>query len=412
MQQDMDSFRARLRAWLADNYPREDGPARTGSERDPARHRALQRMLFDGGFAGLVYPAEYGGQGLAPDYQDAFNEEAVGYELPTLFNVTLGILGPTILDFGTEEQKQRHIPAILRGDELWVQLLSEPAGGSDLAGCVTRATRDGEEWILNGSKIWSTNAHFSDWSLCLARSNGSLPKHRGLTMCVVKLDAAGLEIEPIRQSNGDSEFCQEFLTDVRIGAADLLGDENAGWEVATRLLYHERNLAGAASPHTYGFVAEGTPVAPTTEELVALTRRSARADDAAARALVAEAWALDAIQPVLNDRIGDGIAAGMLQPTAGSLLRLFEITKVLHCSDAGAAITGAELVVWPEGTESTDGELGGQYLMRQAAALAGGSIEMQRNIIAERVLGLPRELAPDAGVPFDSVPHNAPAGRR
>jgi alkylation response protein AidB-like acyl-CoA dehydrogenase len=120
----------------------------------------LQRKLFDGGFAGLTYPAAYGGQGLSPEFQDVLNEEAVGYELPTLFNVSLGILGPTIVEFGTEEQKRRHIPALLRGDELWVQLLSEPASGSDLAGCVTRATRDGDQWVLNGSKIWSTGAHF------------------------------------------------------------------------------------------------------------------------------------------------------------------------------------------------------------------------------------------------------------
>jgi alkylation response protein AidB-like acyl-CoA dehydrogenase len=318
-----------------------------------------------------------------------------------LCNVTLGILGPTILDFGTEDQKLRHIPAILRGDELWVQLLSEPAGGSDLAGCITRATRDGDQWVLNGSKIWSTAAHFSDFALCLARSNWSLPKHRGLTMCIVKLAQPGIDIEPIMQANRESEFCQEFITDVRIDGADILGEEHAGWQVASRLLYHERNLAGAASAYTYGFVAEGTPVAPTPDELTELARHCGNAGDPRVRALVAEAHALDAIH--LVERVNTGISLGSLEPTYGSLLRLFEITKVMQCSTTSAEIAGAEFAVW---SESSRGKAGNQFLMRQAAALAGGSIEMQRNIISERVLGLPRELAPDVGVPFDSVPHN------
>ena len=406
---DIASFRTELRRWLSTSFPREHGVPRTGAGRDPDRQRFLQRLLFEGGFAGLTYPVAYGGQGLTPEFQDAFNQEAAGYELPTLFNVTLGILGPTILDFGTEEQKLRHIPAILRGDELWVQLLSEPASGSDLAGCITRATRDGDQWILNGSKIWSTGAQFSDFALCLARSNWSVPKHRGLTMCVIKLAQPGIDIEPIMQANGEAEFCQEFLTDVAIDAADILGEENSGWQVASRLLTHERNLAGAASPFTYGFVAEGTPVAPTADELVELARRCGNAQDPRVRALIAEAHALDTIQANLVERINTGIGSGALAPIFGSLLRLFEITKVLQCSNTSADIAGAELVVWPA---SSPGTVGNQFLMRQAAALAGGSIEMQRNIISERVLGLPRELATDVGVPFDSVPHNVASTRR
>jgi len=403
MQQDIASFRTELRQWLAAHFPELVGPPRTGAHRDPDRHRFLQGLLFDGGFAGLTYPVPYGGRGLTPEFQDAFNEEAAEYELPTLCNVTLGILGPTLLDFGTEEQKLRHIPAILRGEELWVQLLSEPASGSDLAGCITRATRDGDQWVLNGSKIWSTGAQFSDFALCLARSNWSLPKHRGLTMCIVQLAQPGIDIEPIMQANGEAEFCQEFITDVRIGAADILGEEHAGWQVASRLLYHERNLAGAASSFTYGFVAEGTPVAPTSDELMELARHCGCAGDSRVRALVAEAHALDTVQSHLVERINTGIAMGSLEPTSGSLLRLFEITKVVQCSTTSVEIAGAAFAVWPA---AASGKLGNQFLMRQAAALAGGSIEMQRNIISERVLGLPRELAPDVGVPFDSVPHN------
>jgi alkylation response protein AidB-like acyl-CoA dehydrogenase len=408
MQQTTEAFRKRLREWLCDNLSQQASTPHTAARQDPARHRELQRRLFEGGFAGLTYPAIYGGQGLTAEFQDVFNEEAVGYELPTLFNVTLGILGPTILDFGTEEQKERHLPAILRGDELWVQLLSEPSGGSDLAACVTRADRDGDKWVLNGSKIWSTRAHSSDYALCLARSDWSLPKHRGLTMFLMKLHQPGIDIEPIRQSNGDSEFCQEFITDLAIHDGDTLGGENAGWEVARQLLYHERNVAGSASPHTYGFVADGMRVAPTAAELLDIARGARVAGDRRVRALVAGARAHDTIQEQLVTRIGTGIAKGMLPPTSGSLLRLFEITKVLYCSNASLDIAQSDAVVWPA---SLTGSLGNQFLIRQSAALAGGSIEMQRNIIAERVLGLPREPSPDVGVPFDSVPHNAPGNR-
>jgi alkylation response protein AidB-like acyl-CoA dehydrogenase len=228
-------------------------------------------------------------------------------------------------------------------------------------------------------------------------------------MCIIELSQPGIDIEPIMQANGEAEFCQEFLTDVAIDAADILGEENAGWLVASRLLTHERNLAGAASPFTYGFVAEGTPVAPTAEELVELARRCGNAHDPRVRALVAEAHALDSIQANLVERINTGIGTGALEPTFGSLLRLFEITKVVQCSNTSTEIAGTELAVWPA---SSPGTVGNQFLMRQAAALAGGSIEMQRNIISERVLGLPRELATDVGVPFDSVPHNVASTRR
>jgi hypothetical protein len=179
--------------------------------------------------------------------------------------------------------------------------------------------------------------------------------------------------------------------------------------VASRLLYHERNLAGAASPFTYGFVAEGTPVAPTPDQLKELALARGGAGDPRVRALVAEAYGLETIQTHLVERINAGISGGALEPTFGSLLRLFEITKVLPCSNTSVEIAGAEPAVGPT---AGAGSIGGQFLMRQAAALAGGSIEMQRNIIAERVLGLPRELALDVGVPFDSVPHNVAGARR
>ena len=215
--------------------------------------RQSSGQLWDGGFAGLCYPVEYGGKGLPPSFQLAFNEESRGYELPWLFNTpTLTIITPTLLEFGTEEQKQRYIPAVLRGDELWVQFLSEPSGGSDLAGALTRATRDGDVFILNGSKIWSTYAWKSDYALCVCRTNWDVPKHSGLSVLIVKVHQPGIQIDQIKHVDGTDEFCQEFFDDVPIPADHVLGAVDDGWTVASRLMFHERSAMGGASPYEVG----------------------------------------------------------------------------------------------------------------------------------------------------------------
>src|ERR1700730_14670624 len=246
----VEAFRARARAWIADNLEPLDGAdpfmGHATSDADqvvPAK--AIQRRLWDGGFAGICYPKAYGGGGLTPEHQRAFNEETRGYEIPTLFNTpTLTIIAPTILDFGTEEQKQRYIPAVLRGEELWVQFLSEPSGGSDLAGALTRATRDGDVYVLNGSKIWSTFAWKSDYAVCVCRTDWDLPKHRGLSVLIVKIHQPGIQIDQIRHVDGTEEFCQEFFDDVPIPADQILGRVNDGWTVASRLLVQEGAAGG------------------------------------------------------------------------------------------------------------------------------------------------------------------------
>ncbi|HQV56707.1 MAG TPA: acyl-CoA dehydrogenase family protein, partial [Ilumatobacteraceae bacterium] len=255
-QESLDDFRLRARAWLAENLPRrsQSGLARTARFLDEesrlARHRVLQRTLFDAGFAGLCFPIEYGGQGLSVEYQRVFTEESLPYEMPSAFNVpTLGILAATLLDFGSEAQKLRHLPAILRGDEYWIQFLSEPSGGSDLAGALTTAVLDGDEWVVNGSKVWSTRAHLCDYALCLVRTNWDVPKHRGLSVLIMKIHQPGIEIHQTEMLNGSREFCQEYFTDVRIPYENLVGEVDEGWTVATRWMYHERSAVGGASPY-------------------------------------------------------------------------------------------------------------------------------------------------------------------
>jgi alkylation response protein AidB-like acyl-CoA dehydrogenase len=402
--EDVEAFRLRARAWLADNMPRRTGRREMVQDERVDRNRELQRMLFDGGFAGIVFPKEYGGQGLTPAHQRAFSEETAGYEMPLLFNVpTLGILAPTLLEFGNEEQKLRHLPAILRGDELWVQFLSEPSGGSDLAGCITRATQDGDVWVLNGSKIWSSGAYWCDWAMCLARTNWDLPKHRGLTMFIVKIHQPGIQIEQIRQVNGASEFCQEFFDDVHIPAANVLGAVNDGWTVASRLLFHERNSVGGSSPYTSGGGAESASGGRLPGNAW-LARELGVADDPHVRELVAESHILDVVHGQLAERLGTGMRSGAFPGTAGAIVRLFSGSKTERQTDINMEIAGAAFAASAPGAVVND--FADQFLGRQGGSLGGGSTEMARNIISERVLGMPREYAADRDIPFNQVRRN------
>jgi len=261
---ELEAFRLRARDFLAASMPRLTDRSNFDlmrEDEDGLRARHLQKILFDGGFAGLCFPRAYGGQGLSRAHQLVFNQEAASFEMPILFNVpTFGILAATLLDFGTEAQKQRHIPAILEGRELWVQFLSEPSGGSDLAGLVTRATRDGDVFVLNGSKIWSSGAHRADYALCLARTDWHAPKHRGLTCFIVKIHQPGIDVRQIKMVNGSDEFCQEFFDDVAIPVDDVVGQVNDGWTVG--------DAAGRAGGATTWSSWLWPPAGPTTRGCV------------------------------------------------------------------------------------------------------------------------------------------------
>jgi alkylation response protein AidB-like acyl-CoA dehydrogenase len=419
---DIETFRRRARQWLADNMPTArptTGALLHGQRSDEeeleevARQRGLQRKLFDGGFAGICVPAAYGGQGLTPAHQQAFNEELVGYDYPSILQVpTMTPCAAVLLDFGSEELKRRHLPAILRGDEIWSQLLSEPAGGSDAAGAQTTAVRDGEEWVLNGSKIWTSGAWWSDWGLCLARTNWDVPKHRGLTVFVLPLHQPAVEIQRIQMLNGSREFCQEFLTDVRVPDSDRVGEVDAGWTVGTRWMYHERTVAGgspyvtrAANFRLEGFNALGP------EDLLELATVNHGAPDPGVLELVGEARTLGLVEEALSARVASAIAAGALSDQAAAITRLFHGTASARLATIAFQVGGAAAVAW-DGDDDSDlqGRAGIGFLMRQATSIAGGTVEMARNVISERVMGMPREASGDRDVPFRQVPRSAPHG--
>jgi alkylation response protein AidB-like acyl-CoA dehydrogenase len=415
--EDVESFRLRARAWLAANMPRlaagEDGGLTEISDDKWPRARELQRLLYDGGFAGICFPKEYGGLGLSPAHQRAFNAECAGYEMPLVLNIpTFSICAPTVLDMGSDEQKRQHLSAVIRGDEVMVQFLSEPRGGSDLAGVNTRATRDGDVFILNGSKIWSSGAYAADWALCLTRTDWAAPKHRGLTMLLVKVHQPGVEIKRIKQVNGNNEFCQEFFDDVVVPASDVVGEVNGGWAVASRQLFHERTAVSGGSPYVSGAVSRGRR-GPGMAALIDLVRATGQADDRRVRELVAEAHAISVVQRQLVDRVTAGIRTQQLPPPSAAIGRLFGGESGTRLAEIGLEVMGSHAVVAeafeaiqpPEASGGpADGlEVGTAFLMRQAGSLGGGSTEMARNIISERVLGMPREYAADRDVPFSQV---------
>jgi alkylation response protein AidB-like acyl-CoA dehydrogenase len=395
---------------LKENMPLAPSPryAEEQLDSDGIRARELQRMLFEGGFTGICYPVEYGGQGLSPAHQRAFSEESAPYEMPIAFNTpALTICAPTILDFGTEEQKRRHLPAILSGDELWVQFLSEPTGGSDLAGLVTRADKDGDVWILNGSKIWSTGAYRADYALCLARTDWHATKHRGLTMFIVKIHQPGIDLQQIEMVNGSKEFCQEFFDDVALPEEDVVGRVNDGWTVASRLLFHERDAVGGGSPYASG-IGPGTRSGPQND-VVELAQAVGKQHDSHVRQLVAEARVGERVQQQLISRVTTGLRTGQFVGPAGSIPRLYAAVNNERRVDIELEIAGSDAAVWD--SDDVGGRYGIVYLQRQGGSLGGGSNEMQRNIISERVLGMPREYAADRDKPFEEVRRN-PAPNR
>jgi alkylation response protein AidB-like acyl-CoA dehydrogenase len=400
----VEAFRLRARAWLAANFPPR--PANAFDRTDEGRRgveRALQRQLWDGGFAGICFPAEYGGLGLTIEHQRAFTEESLPYDMPFSFNVpTFGILAATLVDFGTHEQKLRHLPPILRGEALWVQFLSEPSGGSDLAGCLTRADRDGDVFVLNGSKIWSSAAFASDWAMCLARTNWDVPKHRGLTMFLMPIHQPGVTVEQIRQVDGTMEFCQEFFDDVPIPASDVIGDIDDGWTVASALLVHERMAVGGGSPYTSG-LASTHETGPQEDKLIQHVLAHGLQHDRRIRPLVAEAQVRQILSGQLVRRVTQGMRTGAMPSASGSIMKLFHATSVARRLELSLDVLGPDAVVWPEGESNPARDFGEYSLHRQGIALGGGSNEIQRNIISERVLGMPREFAADKDVPYREV---------
>ncbi|WP_301120390.1 acyl-CoA dehydrogenase family protein [Mycolicibacterium fortuitum] len=409
----VEEFAQRARAWLAENMPAIDPDNPPFAVRAEAesweRAKELQKRLYSGGFAGICFPREYGGLGLDYAYQRAFNDECRNYEMPLILNTpSFTICGATILDMGSENQKRERISAAIRGDEVLCQLLSEPSGGSDLAGVITRAELKGDTWVINGAKTWSTSAFAADYGLMLARTDWTVPKHEGLTMFLVPLNAPGITMRRITEVNGNEEFCEEFFDNLELPADAVVGEVNDGWTVASRQLHHERRAVGGGSEFASGTGAENANEMPPDH--VGLAEATGQGDDARVQDVAGRALVRRIVKKQLIEHVGKAIGNGSLPPNAGTLIRLFHAETTELEVDTALAIAGTAGVV-DEGSDDAPElaelmEIGVRYLSRQTGSLGGGSSEMARNVIGERILGFPREHAADRGVPFNQVKRN------
>ncbi len=383
------AYREKTRDWLASHA--SEAPPRSGSYEDSAyiaARRSWQRELAEAGLAGVTWPKEYGGQGLGPIEQVTVNQELSQAGVPGILDVIgIGMLGPCLIAHGSEEQKSRHLGPMLHGDEVWCQLFSEPAAGSDLAAIQARA-RQGEDgsWTLNGQKVWTTNAQFAAFGLLLARTDADVPKHKGLTMFIVPMDAPGVTVRGLRQISGEAEFNEVFFDDVVLGPDAVVGGVGNGWGTALTVLMFERLTIG------FGSEQFGSP-ARLAETL---------AGDPAARA---DAGIREAFGEVITDLLAvrfngyralTALARGQIPGPEAGLAKVTLVNAAIKASDLGADVVG------PDALEA-DSEWA--YLISFLPGLksAGGTEAILRNTIGERVLGLPPEPRLDKGLPFSEL---------
>ncbi|HKG03049.1 MAG TPA: acyl-CoA dehydrogenase family protein [Conexibacter sp.] len=384
------AYRTEVREWLEQN--KSAAPATRGRGDDPeavAAHRAWQRKLAEGGYVGVTWPAEHGGQGKGPLHQVVINQEIARAGVPGILDsIGVGMLGPTLIAHGSDEQKQRYLAPMLHADEVWCQLFSEPAAGSDLAGIQSRARKDEDgSWRLSGQKVWTTNAQFAAYGLLLARTDPDAHKHKGLTMFVVPMDAEGVTIRPLRQISGEPEFNEVFFDDVKLEPGSEVGAVNGGWGVALTTLMFERLTIGAGS-EGMGYRADRFAKAIASDP--------AAVKDPEVRARFGElATELLALR-FTGYRLLTAISRGQIPgPEAG----MGKITAVSAAIDAG------DLIADVLGPEALDPESEWSYLISFLPGLksAGGTEEILRNTVGERVLGLPPEPRLDKGIPFSEL---------
>jgi alkylation response protein AidB-like acyl-CoA dehydrogenase len=393
------SFRAEARDWLATHArPRstESSEVRRFHNADPSpqadadhvhRCKEWQRTLYEGGWAGITWPKEYGGRGGSAIEQAIFSEEEARFDVSTgVFAVGIGMAGPTLIAHGTDEQKREHLDPMLQGQRVWCQLFSEPGAGSDLAGLSTRATADGDAWVVTGQKVWTSGAHHSDWAILLARTDGDQPKHLGITYLVMDMCSPGVEVRPLRQINGVAHFNEVFLTEVRVPATNVVGAVNHGWPVAMTTLTSERTLIGGGGAVRFADIA-------------GLARDTGRGGDPVARQGLARAYIRLQLARYLRMRVLTAVSRGKSPGPESSVLKLSYSQHLAAMSDLVLALEG------PRGTlvgdDAPDHGLWQQYFLGQwSSRIGGGTDEVQRNVIGERVLGLPPEPRIDKDVPF------------
>ncbi len=390
---DLDTFRQETRLWLEQNCPPEMRTPVLSEEdycwggrkwqfRSPGEKLWLERMA-ERGWTAPEWPREYGGGGLSREEAKVLASEMRRIKArPPLASFGIWMLGPALLAFGTEEQKRRFLPPIVRGEIRWCQGYSEPGAGSDLAGLKTRAEDRGDHWIVNGQKVWTSYADKADWIFCLVRTDAEAPKHLGISFLLFDMETPGVSTRPITLISGKSPFCETFFDDVRVEKENLIGELNRGWDVAKYLLAHERTMIGA--------MGEGLDFRPLGQVCADSlgTDDQGRLDDPILRARIAEFDVDAAAFRLAMERTGDMARAGQAHPALSSMLKYYgsELNKRRH--EILMAAGGSDALEW-SGERSDDGRRAKAWLRTKANSIEGGTSEIQLNIIAKRVLALP-----------------------
>ena len=388
-------FREEASSGLAANAPTDDA-FRALSPLEQAK--VWQKRKYDAGWACIGWAPDFGGRGASAIEEVIWRQEESQYDLPAnFFLIGQGMIGPTLMAWASDEDKARFLPQLASGEEVWCQLFSEPAGGSDLAALRTRAEPDGDDWVINGQKIWTSGAHYSDYGVIVVRTDPTVPKHKGLSYFYIDMKAPGVEIKPIKQLTGDSDFNEVYFTDVRVSDSQRLGEVGQGWQVSLTTLMNERAAIGGS------FGQMDVSLAMSVAAEVEIDGRPAL-EDAAVRARIADWYVQEAGLKYTGYRSLTALSRGALPGPENSIGKLVGAPKMQAMSSYLMDLLGASGAIADEALATKAGIIQRAYMGAPGLRIAGGTDEIMANIIAERVLGLPQEPRLDKGIPFNEVP--------
>ena len=386
------AFRAEARAFLEKHLkPKGSAPASRDRVNMLEKAKAWQKTKAENKFAQITWPEEWGGRGGTAMQNVIWGQEESKFDAPTgPFAIGLGMCVPTVIAFGSDEHKKRYVQKALMGEEIWCQLFSEPSAGSDVAGLKTRAVKDGDEWVINGQKVWTSGAHYSDFGILLVRTDPKVPKHKGLSMFIVNMKQPGVEVRPIHQASGGREFNEVYFTDVRIPDKDRLGDVGAGWKVALVTLMNERLAVG------------GSP-GPDWAEIMEYARDHGTLSDQAFREKLADWYVAAQGYKLTKFRTQTALSRGQTPGPENSIGKIITANHLQDICNSAIEMQDHYGIINETDRMPADAIFQQSFMWAPGLRIAGGTDEILKNIIAERVLGLPQDVRVDKDLPFDQM---------
>jgi alkylation response protein AidB-like acyl-CoA dehydrogenase len=380
----------------------DDGPAALRAVRSPADYRAWYPAFAEAGLVAPTWLPEHGGLGIGNDVTRAIETVLAPLRLTRLNPLGLNNAAAALFSHGSEEQRLRFLPPIVRNEEKWCQLFSEPGAGSDLASLATKAVRDGDEWVVSGQKVWTTWADEADFGILLARTDPDQPKHEGITYFLIDMRQVGVEVRPLRQITGEREFNEVFLDGARVPDAHRVGDVNDGWRVSASTLSSERQMVSGSGSGGMGRLGGSS-----AERLITLARETGRWDDPVVRHRIMHVWAHEQIRGWTNVRVRAALSAGQSPGAASSIGKVHQATLNQQIQNLMVDLLGTSAVAWPGAADDDALPREVQGWMRSLAnGTEGGTTDINKNILGERVLGLPKEPDPWKGKPWKDIPRS------